>query len=403
MKIKTGKYMAGALAALAIVVACSKDGPRDAGDTSWAYDLTKAVPIVFGTGSSFSVKSKAAIESLEGVEFGVLALDLAKEGQWNQANPEQAENVLLMNKVAKGVSSNAQFITTEGENVTYYYPLETLDSHDYSFFAYHTSDVSVTASPAVHELSSNGVSFIKSVAIGTTDVLWAKAEATPFVAGGVTYTGFNTDYQRMARRTWPDTWLENYAPKFTFKHVTTALHFNIVAEDANAAATFISADGAAQVTVRDLRVFSASEAGLPGVATLDVLSGRLTAGDASGAYEPVSFAPVSEPVLPTVPTAGSINEYGTGLFLVPTTDQLRVSFTVDAPTGSFSPSDESGLGGYSLNAPTDDGFEAGKSYTFRIVVRSLEDIRIVLELAEWQDGFSDEDRQSGDDVVVIIG
>ena len=411
MKFKFNSMAAGLLALAAVIAACSKEGGTERTDLpSWATNPDVPVPIVFGYGFGGDVKTKAAITSLDSLEFGVLGVDTSKG--------VGGDSLIIVDKVARGIGTDGTaefFLPSTNAKVTYYYPLYTYSPHYYTFYAWHTSNVRAKDSTSVFTPTRSGSTYIKTFPVDTTDILWAKAVADSFAVDGIYYKGFNTSYQRAARKAYPGTWLSSYAPKFTFKHLTTALHFNIVAEDSDAASSFISSGGDTLVTVTDLRIWSTSAEGIPTSATLDLMSGELTPGDPEGNWEQApngnwdadSLVVSGSPLLPRYLASG-VNEYGSGVFLVPTTDALRVKFTIKAPSldggyAEFNPHDNTSLGGFALNAPTPAGFEAGKSYTFRITVRSLEEIRIVLELVEWEDGFSEEDVENDNDVITVIG
>lgn len=355
-------FIALMVTALVLAPGCSKDSPSPKDEMpSWVTDLTKAVPIILGTGSSSGVKTKAAITSLSGVEFGVLAYDTTSKAE------------LFRDEVARGGASEAQFFSKEnGSSITKYYPLYNPEANNYSFFAWHTSDTKVADDPDILDLDENA--YLKTFELGQVDVLWASAHATPFVVDEVTYNGFNAEYQRNARKSLGASW-EEYLPKLTFKHLTSAIHFNVVAEDADAAATFVDQDTAeGLVYLTDLRIFSTSETGIPSIATLDILSGDMTV-----AGYGASLAMDASPLLPQQ----NSNEFGNGLFIMPSSDELRVMFTIQTPTGAYTPSESEDKVGFPLNAPSAAGFEVGKSYTYKIIIRSLENIQIKLELEEW--------------------
>ncbi|MBR0297885.1 MAG: fimbrillin family protein [Bacteroidales bacterium] len=370
-------FTAVVLTAIVLAPACSKDSPSPKDEMpEWATDITKEVPIILSTGSPSIVKTKAAITSLEGVEFGVLAYDATNMDE------------LFRDEVAKSVSLQAQFISKEDGTspITKYYPLYNPDSYNYSFYAWHTSDTKVKVDSTIFNLDKG--THTKTFDVGQVDVLWAKADATSFEVGSgeeaKTYTGFNAEYQRAARKNL-SSW-ENYLPKLTFKHLTAALHFQVVAEDADAAATFVDKYSNPLVTLTALNISSGSDNDITSQATLDVLTGDIQATATAD-----SLAVTAYPLLPTE----KASEFGTGLFIMPTNDNLRVQFTLAVPTGAFTPTDGTGVG-YALSAP-DGGFVAGKSYTYKIIIRSLENIQIKLELEEWNEA------PINDNVIATIG
>ena len=367
-------FTAVVLTAIVLAPACSKDSPSPKDEMpEWVTDLTKSVPIILGTGSPSVVKTKAAITSLLNVEFGVLAYDAGKKDE------------LFRDEVAKSVDLRAQFISkSDGTtDITKYYPLYNPSNYNYSFYAWHTSDIKVKADSTVFDLDEGA--YTKTFDVGQVDVLWAKAEATPFVLGEETYNGFNAEYQRTARKNL-ESW-EDYLPKLTFSHLTAALHFQVVAEDSDAAATFVDVKNNKElVHLTALNIYSTAESGIPSQASLNVLDGSL----AILGYDSY-LSMTASPLLPK----DVASEFGTGLFIMPTEDDLRVQFTLAVPTGNFTPTDGTGVG-YALSAP-DGGFVAGKSYTYKIIIRSLENIQIKLELEEWIEA------PINDNVIATIG
>lgn len=373
-------FISAVMTALVLAPACSKDSPSPKDEMpEWATDITKEVPIILSTGSPSIVKTKAAITSLEGVEFGVLAYDATNMDE------------LFRDQVARGGDAEAQFFSNKtGADTTMYYPLYNPKEYNYSFFAWHTSDTKVASSKNIFNLDANA--YTKTFEIGHVDVLWAKADATPFEVGSgeeaITYTGFNAEYQRAARKNL-SSW-ETYLPKLTFKHLTAALHFKVVAEDADAAATFIK-NNVELVRLTDLKIFSVSGSGIPSSVILDVINGEMTTKNYAK-----NLAITAASLLPKV----DAQEFGEGLFIMPTSDELRVMFTIQTPTGAYTPSesgDKDKDKGFPLNAPSAKGFEAGKSYTYKIIIRSLENIQIKLELAEWIEA------PINDNVIATIG
>ncbi len=354
----------------------------DFADAPWAADLTKKVPILFNMGGT-SFGTKAAVESIEDVQFGVLAVDVGETARagWADNNDWQ---ILLRGKAAYAHSGQASFIERSGADVVpvnYYYPLETYADNDdsvedrrYAFFGYRTSDARLQDDETVFDLDFDGTHFTKTVQIDTTDILWASAYCdTLYNSESTAWTlGFNSDFSRTARKWYPSAWM-SYMPTLRFNHLTAALHFKLYAADAEAEASFVNAGGDTLVTVSNLQVSS-----LPTQATLDVLTGTLT--PVEGSADTLSINGGS--VMPTV--AGV--EYGHGLFIVPTTDDIYVSFTLNTPVGSFTPAEP-----YKVSLT--GGFIAGKSYTFRIVVKSLESVVINVELQPWEpaDNLSEEE------------
>lgn len=345
----------------------------DFADAPWAADPQLKVPVLFNTGGS-SFGTKAALESMEGVQFGILALDMGETAQEGWADNDDWQ-ILLDGKAAYAHDGQASFIERAGDQVvpvSYYYPLETIADNDdsvedrrYTFFGYRTSDLILQDDATVFDLDFDGSRFTKTVQIDTTDVLWASAYCDTLYNPdhSAWALGFSSDFSRIARKWYPGSW-RPYMPTLHFQHLTAALHFMIYAADVQAEASFAGDSGEALVTVSDLQVSS-----LPTRATLDVLNGTLTADEDSRGV----LAPDGGHVMPTV--AGA--EYGHGLFIVPTADDIYVSFTLNTPVGTYTPAEP-----YKVSLT--GGFIAGKSYTFRIVVQSLESVIINVELQPWE-------------------
>lgn len=345
----------------------------DFADAPWATDPTRKVPILFNMGGA-SFGTKAAIEDIEDVQFGVLAVDVGEAAREGWADNDDWQ-ILLRGKAAYAHNGQASFIERAGADVVpvdYYYPLETFADNDpdvedrrYAFFGYRTSDERLQDDAAVFDLDFDGTRFTKTVRIDTTDILWAAAYCdTLYHPEGTAWTlGFNSDFSRTARKWYPSAWM-SYMPTLRFNHLTAALHFKLFAADAEAEASFVDAAGDTLVTVSDLQVSS-----LPTRATLDVLTGTLT--PVEGSAETLTINGGS-----LIPTVAGV-EYGQGLFIVPTTDDIFVSFTLNTPVGTYTPAEP-----YKVSLT--GGFIAGKSYTFRIVVKSLESVIINVELQPWE-------------------
>ena len=354
-------------------VAVQEPWVDDFADAPWAADPTMKVPVLFNMGGT-SFGTKAAIEDIEDVQFGVLAVDVGETAREGWADNDDWQ-ILLRGKAAYAHNGQATFIERSGENVVpvnYYYPLETFADNDpavedrrYAFFGYRTSDAQLQDSLTVFDLDFDGSHFTKTVQIDTTDVLWAAAYCdTLYNSESTAWTlGFSSDFSRTARKWYPSAWM-SYMPTLRFSHLTAALHFKLFAADAEAEASFVGPDNEALVTVSDLQVSS-----LPTRATLDVLTGTLTAIEDTADTLSINGGYV-------MPTVTGV-EYGRGLFIVPTTDDIYVSFTLNTPAGTYTPAEP-----YKVSLT--GGFIAGKSYTFRIVVKSLESIVINVELQPWE-------------------
>ncbi len=352
-----------------IAVACQKNDvgrKDDFSDAPWATNPNLRVPIQIGMDNLFDVKTntKAAIEDLAGVRFGVLVVDQAP----TIVDPDEDWSVLLKDKIAvQGTDGLSQFVTADGTPITYFYPLETHNVYNYSFYAYRASD------SVEEEAFVIGDDYKKEVELGDADILWAKSHASPLPnidPEADDITGFNADYFRKARYWYPDSW-ENYKPILHFNHLTAALHFYVVAETAEAETTLTN------VSVSDLTLYNVYTN-----AVLDVIEGTLTAQGDKGELDLSMDAPV-------VPVHNSNKgvECGSGFFILPTEDPMSVNFTINVPVSQTETGAETQpyrrTEPYVITPPV-GGFQAGKSYRFRIIVRDLVDISAKMELEAWE-------------------
>ena len=381
------RVLLSAACLLAVISACNKNDVvadkvlDDYSDAPWAVDPSLRVPIQLNMGDLFDVKTtKAAINSLDNVRLGILAVDLVNTADWSE---------LLKDKIAVVDGSGmTQFISADGAPLTYYYPLETPTLHNYAFYGYRTSN------ETGQEAFNLNDGYTKDVEIGYTDVLWAKSEAEELVnpeTPSEKLTGFNADYIRKARVWYSGSWMQ-YAPTLRFLHLTTALHFNAVAETSEAADSFKDEDNNPLVTISNIVV-----SGVYTSAELDVISGDLTA------TESVKGELTVLPDTPVMPTYNqnddNVNvgtECGTGLFILPTEDPIYVNFTITMPDAIAGSREYRRAEPYLITPPS-GGFVAGKAYRFRIIVKDLVTVQAKLELEDW------DWTGNNDDVITTIG
>lgn len=380
------RVLLSAACLLAVISACNKNDVvadkvlDDYSDAPWAVDPSLRVPIQLNMGDLFDVKTtKAAIDSLDNVRLGILAVDLDNKLGWYE---------LLKNKIAVVDSVGmTQFITAAGQKKFYYYPLEDPDNHNYTFYGYHTSDATT------QEAFDLDTDYTKAVEIGHTDVLWAKSSAQELErpegrpdTEPASVTGFNAEYIRKARVWYSGSWMQYYAPTLRFKHLTTALHFNAVAETSEAAESFGTAENPL-VTISNIVV-----SGVYKSAQLDVISGDLTA---TGSVGELTVLP-NTPVRPTYDVDKVGTECGDGLFILPTEDPIYVNFTITMPDAIAGSREYRRADPYLITPPS-GGFVAGKAYRFRIIVKDLVTVQAKLELEDWD--WTD----NNDDVITTIG
>ncbi|MDE5890812.1 MAG: fimbrillin family protein [Bacteroidales bacterium] len=98
--------------------------------------------------------------------------------------------------------------------------------------------------------------------------------------------------------------------------------------------------------------------------------------------------------LSVYPKAGAGAEIGEGLFILPqSAEGMTVNFNLLNPDGSLY------LVTRDLPKPANGVFEAGKSYEFKIIVKSIEEIVIQAIVKSWEPGFV----ADGDNTVDILG
>lgn len=378
-----------------LAAACSKsvmpEAPSAMPQEEWVNNESLLVPISFGQ-DNYSIISKAAItpETVEGTQFGIYGVDLGTDEEWGA----DVKSVLMYNKVGQYTvadgKSTIQFVDETGAPASYYYPLVT--ENNFTFYGYHTSNSLITEDPAAQNGYWEGDAFYTDVKLGSVDVLWAKASAHD-ISGkdengeDMTVQGFNASYSRWSRKWYPDSY-SDHEPSFTFSHLTSALHFYAVAEDADAEATL---DG-------KLSIYNLYIKNLPAVARLCIADksgeeeGTLAAvgdNDTLYMYNGADYLNLS-----VYPKAGAGAEIGEGLFILPqSAEGMTVNFNLLNPDGSLY------LVTRDLPKPANGVFEAGKSYEFKIIVKSIEEIVIQAIVKSWEPGFV----ADGDNTVDILG
>lgn len=354
-----------ALASAAMLCACTKNNENAQTLPAWVEDETLPVPIEFGP----TVTTKAAVEQLGGAPLGIFGVDL-----------EDGTELLCHLAECKGSENILKFVDEVGGKETpQCYPLGSLNN--FSFYGYHVGNKNIEGS---YEQISGA--YYKELELGSTDVLWAKSIATPIWKDGVRYDGFNARYSRVART------MENpasYYPELNFEHVTTSFHVVVKAYDQIAEESF--KNGQVRITgislsdvATDAKLIICDRQDLNREGTLEQI-GQL------GTISRTGFAAV-----PTL--AGT--EVSDGFFLLPgaySNTKLTFEVTTD-PVGT-----PTNYVIQSLPLPAGkSSFEAGKSYTFIIVIKSFDEIVIKTSISDWEGGFSADEEENGDNVLITI-
>ena len=362
----------------------------------------------------------------------------------NMLKPSGDKRVLLKSW-AQASAGKVQFLNSYSSSPSAkYYPLTSAENRfNYSFYAaYICGDNTTFNSSSVSEVVNITEVITDSEAylefplrpgngnLSNVDVLFAKAHATPFDDASGKHFGFNGDYIRAARKAGS---YDAKLPSFTFQHVSSAIRINIQAADADAAQSFATAGA----TLNSFKVTPRYS-----MAHMDMLNnGTLTPvepidGTAYNYLSGTSVVPTT-----TAATYGATLTTDELLYIVPgprtnfardnngrtkfykagATDNtvfsrddadLDVSgypYSVDgdgnalqvtSPALSFVVS----AGGISstlnveLPAPdeypttngTTTGFEAGKIYTYTLIIKSVEQIEIKVQSSDWGTGSSKE-------------
>ena len=369
-------------AAVLALFACSKAkqdavAPAPANNNGTAIENESVpVPIELGSGT---VTKAAMIDSaafINTTKFRVLAIDTLAAA----TDP----NKVLLNGVEAGntIKQGKTYSETSFPNGPYYYPLNIWFSGwpnwgkntNYTFFGYRTNENNSSALDENYNVTD--------IALGYSDLIWAKAKASTLPAPYAEYKGFNAKYIRAIKALagGGDYLASSYAPKLHFNHITSALSFNIKAADEaaeNSLRNKATLTGISLVNVKKTANLAVLDGLLSTTATADTLVVKTAAEAAPGAIEFVEAGAIFGAPLFILPTAID-NPYannGDGYSVI-------LSLNVNGQAMKLDP--------IKLTLPN-DGFEAGKHYTFTISINSLEEIVIVTELTPWADGGSTEE------------
>ena len=352
-----------AAAALALL-ACGKtpNTPVEPGKDINSVEIeNESVPVPIELGSGTATKA-AMIDAaaFADTKFGVLAIDV-------NAAATDANKVLLNGVEAGNVVPNGKtYSVTNFTNGPYYYPL--ISKNNYTFFGYRTNEDDDYTLDATYN--------VNDIALGYSDIIWAKAEAPTLPAPYASLSGFNAKYIRAIKAiatAASEDYLEGtYAPKLHFDHITSALSFNVKA-----------ADEAAENSLRNKATLTGiSLVNVKKTANLAVLDGALST-TAQADTLVVKTAAGETPTAAAFLEAGAV--FGAPLFILPPAIDnpyanngdgysVILSLTVNDQAMKLDP--------IKLTLPA-GGFEAGKAYKFTIAINSLEEIEIVTELEPW--------------------
>lgn len=293
------------------------------------------VPICFARNISMSpvLGTKAEISSVDGL-YGVLALDASRT-----IDPSDFASVLFYNEILESNTGEVGF--KDGKAICY-----PSIASNYTFYAYRTSE---SGDPASGKFASNA--FLVPVTFGENDILWAKSVAPVLKdPDGIEpdMNGFNKSYAIAAREWYPDD--DNYLPSFTFQHLTTELTFSIEAESKEAEESLDSS-----LYFTEIRL-----SGLPTKGKLDVLNGQII--DPEQPYD-VSFEKEAYPTAEGV----KIGE----IFTVPELQSFKLGYSFTFEGTQYD------VDNIIVSTPS-EGYLPGHRYSYKIVVRSKDDVALAL-------------------------
>lgn len=377
-------------------------------DAKWAFDKALPVPIEFGSGELFTIETKAsetALTSMENKHFAIVATD--GFANVTSATPLEGNDHLLLNgAIAKGVEEPAssgiietKFVDGSDNVIKHYYPMPGGTEHpelNYTFYAYRTTDESTDEPALVMDGSTlkTTIDFELNPQTNNIDVLWASASATTYSG----QAGFNAEYIRKIKAAGSATYAAN-KPSLSFTHAASCLHFRVKSYGADAsaraatAATFVQDAGAG-----DTQSLTVSDVKISGVKTdvrLDVANGSLVEVGYHSPADVNTLYAIQDGAAITPDDSEDGIEYGTGVYVAPGDRESRrytVSFKVTDKKGN-----ESTMTG-TLALPSSGAYAANTSYTYSIVIKSVEEISIVTSVSAFT-GYSGT-FESGYDIVV---
>mgnify|MGYP003291942681 CR=1 FL=1 len=384
----------------ALAVGCSKELPT-VNENAWIYDESLPVPIQFGSLSSEMV-TKATVgnlAALSGQPIGVFAWGESSNDSSNDSMETSAKSIFPTTGYKRAeVSENKLVFKEQGaeEAKKVYYPMSS--KYNYSFYAYYIGEEENLAGTYGNDKNSYFVNVDFSDPF--TDILWGKCsdsdlpytdnESLPEEERTLSHLlykdneikGFNSRFSRAAAKAGKST---DYLPSIEFQHICSAFSF------------YAKADNDASMTevklaeLNDhLKIKSVKITNVPTSAKLVVASKEAAK---QGVFDTSATGDVSMNVYDNF----SIQKVEDGVIL--STAQTGGEDTFFLPPGDYSESqailqctlDENEFDlPFALKYTKDDAestqFEAGKSYSFVVIFKTLEVIQMLVELNEWESG-----------------
>lgn len=346
---------------------------------AWVANEELPVPIEFGGGIYTMAVTKGTAVSAEAFKTAHYDILAAKSNGTAMAGFEGGILVTNQIHVIDGGDQDGQEILTVDFGGPRFYPYLSTGGNAYNFYGYGID--------GTHHAAANGM--VTGIEIGNNDIFWAKCEpdddvlATLSAATGKDVPdGFNARYMRAAYKAslegevLNETLYYSYLPKLTFSHITSQIQFLVRAEDEYAATSL--ANG--QVKVQSITIKN-----IPLAATLNVTSGALAGGNVGNlavASIPAGGILPQYDVVEAEPVAA---ECGEPVFIIPT-GTISLDIVISMPAGSPSTSETITLTNVVPKVGgTATTFEAGKKYNMTIVFQSIEEIKVVTELTDWDE------------------
>lgn len=377
----------------ALAVGCSKELPT-VNENAWIYDESLPVPIQFGSLSTGMV-TKAAVSNLVGLTGKPIGVFAWGEGS-DDSMETSAESIFpagFMRAQVEDISGavgSLKFWEKDAQaSTTVYYPMSS--KYNYSFYAYYTGE-----EPALGTYGENDYSIDVDFSQPFTDILWGKCSDSNLPYGDalphLTYKenpikGFNSRFSRAAAKAGEPEGAdrEKYLPKIEFQHLCSAFSF------------FAKGDDDPSMTPEKLtelnehvKINSVEITNVPISATLIVAA---RTGD-QGVFESSGSGNVSM----TVYNGYTIQQTSGGVVLSTAASEGEDQFFL--PPGDYNNSqailhctldDNPFELSFDLKYTNDESvesteFEAGKSYSFVVIFKTLEEIQAYVTLKDWVNG-----------------
>lgn len=376
----------------ALAVGCSKELPT-VNENAWIYDESLPVPIQFGSLSSGMV-TKAAVTDLDGLTGKPIGVFAWGEGSSDPMEtsaksifPNGFRRAQVAGDITGGVGS-LKFWEKDAEQATMvYYPMSS--KYDYSFYAYYTGE-----EPVFGTCGENDYSIDVYFAQPFTDILWGKCSdsdlqydetALPHLKYKENQIkGFNSRFSRAAAKQ-EVVDKERYYPSIELKHACSAFSFYAKADE-DASMTDVKLEELnAHVKINSVEITN-----VPTSAKLIVAA---RTGD-QGVFESSGSGNVSM----TVYNGYTILQTSGGVVLSTAASGGEDQFFL--PPGDYSNSQailhctlddnpfELSFDLKYTNEESEDSteFEAGKSYSFVVIFKTLEEIQAYVTLKDWVNG-----------------